>query len=299
MTGYATATNRSSNMAVFVTVKSVNHRFLDLHLKLPPELEPLEAKVRKLVRERLTRGHVDLSIVLEREGGVDAHIDHGLVSAYLDAYNKLRSEFGVSAEADLNTVLKVPGALSFAPAALAEGEASEMENLVLQTLGDALTSLDAMRAEEARAIAAELAGRLESIARADDEIETLRAGAERVYLQRLRDRLTELAGDVVSADRLAQEAAVLADRSDVSEELLRMKSHLQQFQAVLNMPADDPQAGEAGKRLDFLLQEMNRESNTVLSKTSGLGEAGIRITNLGLTIKAEIEKLREQVQNLQ
>jgi len=299
MTGYAAATGRCGDMAVFVTVKSVNHRFLDLHMKLPPELEPLEAKVRKGVRDRLTRGHVDLSMVLEREGGVDAHMDHALVSAYLEAYNKLRAEFALTAEPDLNTVLKVPGALSFSPGALGEQEAGEMEKLVLQTLDDALARLDTMRAEEARAIAAELRGRLQNIGRANDEIGQLRAGAERIYMQKLRDRLAELAGDLVPVERIAQEAAVLADRSDVSEELLRMKSHLQQFEALLSMRDDDPQAGEAGKRLDFLLQEMNREANTILSKTSGLGEVGIRITNLGLSVKAEIEKLREQVQNLQ
>jgi uncharacterized protein (TIGR00255 family) len=299
MTGYAAASGRRGSMAVFITVKSVNHRFLDLHLKLPPELEPLEAKIRKAVRERLTRGHVDLSIVLEREGGVDAHIDHALVVAYLDAYNRLRQEFGLTAEADLNTVLKVPGALSFVPAALGDEEAQAMEDLVLGTLGEALDRLDAMRAEEARSLSAELAGRLQTIRRAHDEIERLRNGAERAYMHKLRDRLTELASDAVSPERIAQEAAILADRSDVSEELMRLRSHLQQFQALLEAKDADLAAGEAGKRLDFLLQEMNRESNTILSKTSGLGDVGVRITTLGLSVKAEIEKLREQVQNLQ
>jgi uncharacterized protein (TIGR00255 family) len=296
MTGYAAASGRGGNTAVLVTVKSVNHRFLDLHLRLPPELDPLEAKVRQKVREMVGRGHIDLTVVLERDAGVEAHIDRALVSAYMEAYNRLRHDFGVTAEADLNSVLKVPGVLSFTPANLAAAESEEIESLVLGTLADALRRMDEMRAQEARTIAGELRGRVESIARAVEEIEQLRGGAQNIYLQRLRERVGELLGESISPERLAQEAALLVDRSDVSEELLRMKSHVQQFQRLLTA---EEEAREAGKRLDFLLQEMNRESNTVLSKTSGLAEAGIRIANLGLHIKAEIEKLREQVQNLQ
>lgn len=296
MTGYAAASGRRDQTTVLVTVKSVNHRFLDLHLKLPPELEPLEPRLRRLVRDHLHRGHLDVSVILERDGGVEAHIDRALVRAYLEAYNRLRAEFGLTAEADLNAVLKVPGAVSYVPAALEAAEAQELEALVLETLSEALRKLDVMRAEEARTIAAELCARLEEIRRATEEIEQLRSGAVQLALERLRQRLSELLADHLPPERLAQEAALLAERSDVSEELLRLKSHLQQFQLLLSAPAGGE---EAGKRLDFLLQEMNRESNTILSKTSGLGEAGIRITGLGLQVKAEIEKLREQVQNLQ
>ena len=296
MTGYAAASSRGENTAVRVTVKSVNHRFLDLHLRLPAELEPMEPKVRRLVRDHLSRGHLDVTVSLEREGGVEAQIDRALVRAYLEAYNRLRSEFGLTAEADLNTVLKMPGVVNYVPEARGSAEAGQLEALVLETLSQALERLDAMRAEEARSIAAELSARLEEIGRALAEIEQLRGGAEQLYLERLRQRLCELLADQPSPERLAQEAALLAERSDVSEELLRLKSHLAQFQALLGSPAE---ASEAGKRLDFLLQEMGRESNTILSKSSGLGEAGIQIARLGLKVKAEIEKLREQVQNLQ
>lgn len=295
MTGYAASSGHRGNTAVLVTVKSVNHRFLDLHLHLPPELDPLETKVRQAVRGTVRRGHLDLTLVLERDAGVEAHIDRALVSAYMQAYNRLRADFGLTAEADLNSVLKVPGVLSFTPANLAEEESKEMESLVMDTLGDALRKLDEMRGREARAIAAELTERAAEMRRGVEEIERLRAGAQQVYLQRLRDRLRELIGEQVAPERLAQETAMLVDRSDVSEELLRMKSHLQQLDHLLQ----SEEAGDAGKRLDFLLQEMIREANTILSKTSGLAEAGIRITNIGLHLKAEIEKLREQVQNLQ
>jgi len=295
MTGYAAASGRRGKTAVLVTVKSVNHRFLDLHLHLPPELDPLETKVRQVVRDTVRRGHLDLAVVLERDAGVEAHIDRALVSAYMQAYNRLRADFGLTAEADLNSVLKVPGVLSFTPANLAEEESKEIESLVVDTVSEALRKLDEMRGREARAIAAELTERAAEMRRGVEEIEQLRAGAQQLYLQRLRDRLRELIGEQVAPERLAQEAALLVDRSDVSEELLRMKSHLQQLDHLLQ----SEEAGDAGKRLDFLLQEMIREANTILSKTSGLAEAGIRITNIGLHLKAEIEKLREQVQNLQ
>jgi uncharacterized protein (TIGR00255 family) len=295
MTGYAASSGRRGNTAALVTVKSVNHRFLDLHLRLPPELDALETKVRQAVRDTVRRGHLDLTLVLERDAGVDAHIDRALVSAYMQAYNRLRADFGLTAEADLNSVLKVPGVLSFTPANLAEEESKEIESLVMDTLSDALRKLDEMRGREACAIAAELTERAAEMRRGVEEIEQLRAGAQQLYLQRLRDRLRELIGEQVAPERLAQEAAMLVDRSDVSEELLRMKSHLQQLDHLLQ----SEEAGDAGKRLDFLLQEMNREANTILSKTSGLAEAGTRITNIGLHLKAEIEKLREQVQNLQ
>lgn len=295
MTGYAATSGRRGKTAVLVTVKSVNHRFLDLHLRLPPELDPLESKVRQQVRETVRRGHLDLSIVLERDAGVEAHIDRALVSAYMEAYNRMRADFGLIAEADLNSVLKVPGVLSFTPANLAEAESNEIESLVMETLANALHKLDEMRAREARTLAAEFTRRIGEMRRDVEQIEQLRAGAEHVYQQRLLDRVSELIGDKIAPERLAQETAILVDRSDVSEELLRMKSHLHQFEHLLG----SEEAVEAGKRADFLLQEMNREANTILSKTSGLAEAGIRITNLGLQIKAEIEKLREQVQNLQ
>ena len=296
MTGYAAASRRTDTVAVTVRVKSVNHRFLDMHLKLSAELEPLEPKLRRMMRQHLRRGHLDVTVVLERDGGVEVHMDRALVGAYLEAYSRLRSEFWLSAEPDLSTILKVPGAVRYVPALPGSAEEQGMETLVLETLLEALGRLDAMRAEEGRNIAAEMSARLEEVGRATEEIERLRADAEPLCLERLRERLAELLADHLPPERLVQEAALLAERSDVSEELLRLKSHRQQFQTLLHSPEE---SGEAGKRLDFLLQEMNREANTVLAKTSGLGEAGLKITGLALRLKAEIEKLREQVQNLQ
>ncbi len=295
MTGYARATARADVAAVTVTVKSVNHRFLDLHVKLPAEMEALEPRLRQAVRQRLTRGHVDLTVLLEREGTVEVRFERALVRGYLDAFRRLKEEFGLAAEADLNALLKLPGAFSVLPGGVAADESQRLEQLLLQALDEALTALDRMRAEEARAIAEEMRARAEKVRQTAARIEALRAGADRVFFERLRDRVAELLGEAADRERIAQEAALLAERSDVSEEILRLRSHVEQFVELLAAPPE----GEAGKRLDFLLQEMNRESNTLLAKTAGLGQVGLEITDLGIQAKAEIEKLREQVQNLQ
>lgn len=295
MTGYASACARGDGARVTVTLKSVNHRYLDLHLKLPPELEALEPRLRQAVRQRLSRGHVDLSVALEREGAVAVRFDRALVRGYLDAFRRLREEFGVAAEPDLNVLLKIPGAVTVEPAQLGSEEARALEQLLFGALDEALAALDGMRAQEARAMEREMRARAAEIQEAAGRIEALRAGADRVFFERLRTRVEELLAVAADRDRIAQEAALLAERSDVSEEVLRLKSHVQQFLELLAAPPD----GEAGKRLDFLLQEMNRESNTILAKTAGLGDVGLQITEMGIRAKAEIEKLREQVQNLQ
>lgn len=295
MTGYASATARADGASVTVTLKSVNHRFLDLHVKLPGEVEALEPKLRQAVRRRLSRGHVDLAVVLEHPGAVEVRFDRPLIRGYLEAFRRLGEEFGVACEPDVNALLKLPGAFSVAPADLRSEEAQGLERLLFQALEQAMEALDRMRAEEARVMEKEMRARAAQIQQIAGRIEDLRVGADRHFFERLRDRLAELLGEAADRDRIAQEAALLVERSDVSEEVLRLKSHVEQFLALLSAPPE----GEAGKRLDFLLQEMNRESSTILAKTAGLGQVGIQITEMGIQAKAEIEKLREQVQNLQ
>ncbi len=294
MTGYARATAQSDGMTATVTLKSVNHRYLDLHLRLPAELDFLESKLRQAVRARLTRGHIELNVSLDRPAGVEVRFDHALVKGYLSALATLRQETGIEGAPDLDALLRIPGVLSVG-GPTENGQSEKTEALLLSTLEQAITSLDAMRADEARFLKQEMRGRTTILEQAAAAIENLRLGADRQVFERLRDRVTELAGQVTDRDRIALEAALLVERSDVSEEILRLKSHVQQFVEML----DRPPAGEAGKRLDFLLQEMNREANTILSKTAGLGEVGLQITEKAIQAKVEIEKLREQVQNLQ
>lgn len=295
MTGYATATARENSTAVTVTLKSVNHRFLDLNLKAPSEIDPLEMRIKQAVRAKLSRGHVDVSVTLERQGSAEVRFDRALLSGYLAAFRGVQQEFGLSQEPDLGLLLKIPGAVSVQSGPATGPDLEKTERLLFQALEQALISLDTMRKQEALSLAEELRTRAANLERVTTRIATLREGADQVFFERLRERITELTGEAAPPERIAQEAAILVERSDVSEEVLRLRSHVTQFVEHLSGGPN----GEAGKRLDFLLQEMNREANTILSKTAGLGQVGLEITDLAIQAKAEIEKLREQVQNLQ
>jgi len=291
MTGYAQVKSHiSDQLTLAVSLKSVNHRFLDLHLRIPGELDAVEMKVRRVLKERLHRGHIEVTLGLERAGGVEFAVNRELVGGYLRAFRQAAEEFGVSAEPDLNAVLKLPGALNAAEV----GEATEqLEEHVTAALELAIERLNHMREEEGRGAGAELRERMQHLSKATREVEGLRGKVIKAYHDKVHGRMQELIGSHADPDRILQEAAMLAERSDIQEELVRMKSHIGHFLSHLDS------GGEVGKKLDFLLQEMNRESNTLLSKTTGVAGEALRITELGLAMKSEIEKAREQVQNLE
>jgi uncharacterized protein (TIGR00255 family) len=169
----------------------------------------------------------------------------------------------------------------------------EVESAVLASVEAALALLNKMREEEGKGIARELRGRMENLRAAAVGVEAHRSSVLRAYSERLQSRMRDMLGAQVDKDRILQEAALLVDRSDIQEELVRLSAHADQFIALLD------HGGEVGKKMDFLLQEMNREANTLLSKTSGLAGEALNITQAGLLMKAEIEKAREQVQNLE
>jgi uncharacterized protein (TIGR00255 family) len=291
MTGYAQVRSQvSDELTITLSLKSVNHRFLDLHLRMPGELDPLEMKVRRVLKERLHRGHLEVTLGLERSGGASFAVNRDLVGGYLRTFREVAEEFGVSAEPDLNAVLKLPGALN--PAEDRAGIAA-MEQQVTAALEQAIERLNHMREEEGRGAVAELRNRMTHLSSATHEVDQLRGRVLKAYQEKLHGRMQELLGAHVDHDRLLQEAAMLAERSDIQEELVRMKNHIQHFLSLLDA------GGEVGKKLDFLLQEMNREANTLMSKTTGVVGEALRITALGLAMKSEIEKAREQVQNLE
>jgi uncharacterized protein (TIGR00255 family) len=291
MTGYAQVkVHAGDEFAFSLSLKSVNHRFLDLHLRIPPELDPIEIKIRRILKERLHRGHVEVTLALERAGGTGFEVNRQLVGGYLRTFRAIAEEFGVSAEPDLNAVLKLPGALN----ATANGDtAQRLEQHVAAALEDAIQRLNRMREDEGGGAAVELRERMQHLSNATHEVDQLRDKVSRAYYDKVRGRMQELLNSQVDPDRILQEAAMLAERSDIQEELVRMKNHIQHFLSVLDA------GGEVGKKLDFLLQEMNREANTLLSKTSGVAGEALRMTELGLAMKSEIEKAREQVQNLE
>jgi len=290
MTAFAQFKGQVRPDAAFtLALKSVNHRFLDLHLRMPPQSDALEIKLRRLLKEKIARGHVELTLALDGAGAAPLAVNHELVGGYVNAFRHAARELGIAGEPDLNAVLRMPGALS-----VGETEFdAESEARVLAGLADAIAQLDHMRMEEGHGIERELRERMARLRSAAAEVEKHRGGVSRAYLEKIQSRLKELIGGHADQDRILQEAALLAERSDIQEEIVRLSNHIQHFLGVLEA------GGEAGKKLDFLLQEMNREANTLLSKTSGVSGEGLRITELGLSMKAEIEKAREQVQNVE
>jgi len=293
MTGYAQARRAENGFAMRVSVRSVNHRFLDLHVRVPEGFEPLEPRIRQIVRDRVRRGHLDVTLRYEPAGPAAIAINEEVAAAYVQAVNGLRKQFAIHAEPDLAAVLRLPGVIGPAAASIDE-ELAKLEEIVAACLAEALDTLDRMREHEGDVLRQEMLGRLTSISGLAAKVETLAERARPAFAKRLETRLKELLGETqLEPARIVQEAAIAAERSDISEELTRLASHVRQFESVLNAAAD------AGKKLDFLLQEMQREANTLLSKTPGNEAEGLEITNCGLEIKSEIEKLREQVQNIE
>lgn len=290
MTGFAQVKGQVNGQVGFaLSLKSVNHRFLDVHFRMPSGSDELEMKLRRLLKERLARGHVELTLSLERSGEAAWGLNRELVGGYVEVFRAAAKEFGVSGEPDLNVILRMPGAME-AGAMSGDGE---IEAAVLAKMEEALRRLNEMREEEGRGIERELRERMKHLQEASAGVSGHRSQVLQTYMEKLETRMQELIGMQVDGERLVQEAALLVDRSDIREEVVRLDTHIQHFLALLD------QGGEVGKKLDFLLQEMNREANTLLSKTSGLAGDALKITEMGLAMKAEIEKSREQVQNIE
>ena len=285
----ATAASSNGQLAFSLSLKAVNHRFLDLHFRLPSGTDSLEMQLRRLLKEKMARGHVEVTLSLERSTSETFAINREIVGGYIAAFRAAAGEFSLSAEPDLNAVLRIPGALDSAN----ETADGEIEAAVMAKVGEALDRLNQMREEEGRGIARELRERMAHLAEAAKSVQQHRRAVLQNYSDRLQSRLQELLGATVDKERVLQEAALLVDRSDIQEEIVRLENHVQHFLGLIE------QGGEIGKKLDFLLQEMNREANTLLSKTSGLAGEALKITEAGLAMKAEIEKSREQVQNLE
>jgi uncharacterized protein (TIGR00255 family) len=290
MTGFSQVKGQINHELAFsLSLKSVNHRFLDLHFRMPSDSDGLEMKLRRTLKEKIARGHIEVTLSLERASESAFVLNRQLVAGYVEAFRAAAREFGIASEPDLNVILRMPGAMD-TNAMPADGE---LDSAVLDKLEEALTRLNSMRDEEGRGIEQELRRRMSHIAKAGAGVGEHRSAVLHAYMEKLKSRMQELVGSQMDGDRIVQEAALLVDRSDIQEELVRLHTHVNHFLALLDG------GGEIGKKLDFLLQELNREANTLLSKTSGLAGEALKITEMGLAIKSEIEKAREQVQNLE
>jgi uncharacterized protein (TIGR00255 family) len=294
MTGFASISGVvAGGRSLALTIKSVNHRHLDLQLRVPMGLDALELGLRKAVKAAVRRGHVELTVMLEKEAQAAlVEWNEALVAAHVTAFRRAAERFGVTQEPDLNGILRMPGVLSSTSVAM---DVSEMEAPVLAAMDDLLARFNASRAVEGDSLAAELRAGMDRLAELTAEARELRVGVAAAEFTKLRARLKVLLdGEGISEDRMMAEAALLATRSDVEEELVRLKTHVERFRELLEG------GGELGRQLDFLLQEMVRESNTLMSKTgASSGDSGLRLTEVGLQMKVELERAREQVQNLE
>jgi uncharacterized protein (TIGR00255 family) len=296
MTGFARVSRSLSSGELTLTLKTVNHKGLDLHFHMPMEFDAVEPALRAAIRKRISRGHAQVQVSFKRNADAAAAgagvINESMLRAWLESFREMAAHLGIDSKPDLNQALRLPGMIE-TRAASAEPDPS-LEAETLTAAAEALDELDQFRLREGEAIDIELRARIKSIHEIVCKMEDIRSRALPYFHKRLQDKLGELLnGAQIEPARLAQEAALIAERSDISEELVRLKTHADQTAALIS--AD----GETGKKLDFLLQEMNRESNTILSKTGGLGDQGLALTDLGLAAKAEIDRIREQSLNIE
>jgi uncharacterized protein (TIGR00255 family) len=293
MTGFARVQRSTPQGEISISLKSVNHKGLDPHFHLETDLDALESVLRTTLKKAVLRGHVDIRCSLVRSGDAAAGgLNAPLLHAAVAAFRKLAREEGLdNAQPDLNQLMRLPGMFG---AGAEPAPDPSLERPLLAAFEEALEVLNQFRSREGAELAALIRDHNHAIAAGAAELADIRSRATPAFQSRLAERLNELLGNsTLDPQRIAQEAALLADRSDIGEEISRLQIHSRQLDEILDA------GGEVGKKLDFLLQEMNRETNTVLSKTSGIGDLGLRITDLALASKAAIEKIREQALNLE
>lgn len=296
MTGFGSARAEAANLTVLVEIKSVNHRYIDIHIKIPGEFQSFENQIRQKISSTFKRGRFDVFVRIDyKRSAVRLEANEELVRAYVALHERLKLQFPIEGGISLDMLSKIPGLVSISDSGLSEHEVSLIGTAVDGSAAEACRKLAAMRQVEGQTLLKDIDTRLASIAR---HVELIEAGAQGFiehYRKQLVARIEELAPELVSESghRLETEALLYAERSDITEETTRLRSHLEQFAGLKSLP------DETGKRMDFILQEMNREVTTVLSKTSGLNERGAAIGQAAIEIKVEIEKLREQVQNIE
>lgn len=289
MTGFGSARAQVETEELSVEIRSVNGKFCEVKTRLPRELQALEAEAVRRVKDRLARGTVDLSVRRGTAQGQSVRtprIDDVLAGRLAAEFRSLRDRLGLEGDVRISDVVAVPGVVMVEET---PPDAERAGQAMLLALDEALEHLVAMREREGESLRADLDARLRLVEGHRARLAAAAPEAVREQQERIVQRVSELAGNVtLDPQRLAQEVALLAERSDIAEELTRLESHVQQFRGLMDAP--DP----AGRRLDFLVQELNREANTIASKASWTGAAEITVE-----LKAEIERIREQVQNVE
>ena len=288
MTGYGKGDAVSEQGSFLVEIRSVNHRYGEVSVRMPRAFLSQENEIKRLVSAQLKRGKIDVTVLWEEASGVDSivQVNRELALGYCETFRQLSGELGLSGEVPLALILAQKGVLRDSGTTV--DEAGLLPQLTL-SVRSALTAIDSMRTREGEALASDLLARRRQVAEWVEQIRVRTPLMVADYQQKLTARLAQLLGDVeLDPARLAQEVALLADRCDITEELVRLNSHFAQFDEALHMK--EP----VGRKLDFLMQEMNREVNTIGSKANDAA-----IASLVIQVKAEMEKMREQVQNVE
>ncbi len=287
MTGFGKGDYRKDGLEIGVEVRSVNNRFLDVSIKCPHILNPYEETMRALIRESLSRGHIDVfvSVLDKREKARKLYVDLAAARAYAEAASTLKREFpGIADDTTVTFLLKSPDVVR-------PEEATEADEVLLgglkEALALALSALREMRRKEGERLKADLLSRMGTIAALREKIALRAPLVAEEYRKKLTDRINEFLGGKVDESRILTEAAVFADKCNIDEELTRLSSHIAEFKKICEEPV-------VGRKLDFLVQEFNRECNTVCSKSNDAA-----LTAYALEMKNEIEKVREQIQNLE
>ncbi len=289
MTGFGRATASENDYSITVEMKTVNNRFLDINLRLPGELQLLEPVIKKLIGSRLARGRVEVNLQYDRGDEVHFELNRPLIVGFLAAMKEMQEEFSLKGEPDLNVIARLPNVVETRK----EEPGSEFLATVEKVFAVALDDLEAMRTTEGEMLNTEMLSRLSEIEARIPAIESESANVAEEYRLRLVKRIGEMLAHSdsqidIDQSRVAQEVAFLADRADISEEVARLRTHIEHFREIVT------DEREVGKRLDFLTQELNREANTIASKTNNM-----IVKENALAIKSEIEKIREQVQNVE
>lgn len=287
MTGYGKG-NISENLRNYqVEIKSVNHRYLDISVKMPRVLSYLEEDVKKVISSKVKRGKIDVFVTFENSSteGKEIKINNEIAKMYINQLKQLAEEENILANIEVTEISKYPDVLSVQNTQ----DDEQIKKELIEATTIATDKLVRMRQVEGSKMAEDLLKRIEKINQKIEKISELSTGLIEEYVVKLRERIQEiLKTDIVDETRLAQETVIFADKSSIQEELTRLNSHIHQFKTLLN------NEGAIGKKLDFIIQEMNRESNTIASKSVKL-----EITNLVIEIKTELEDIREQIQNIE
>ncbi|MDD2201521.1 MAG: YicC family protein [Firmicutes bacterium] len=287
MTGYGRAASSSPNGAVTVEIRSLNHRYFDVSLRMPREFSSVEERVRSHISERVARGRIEVSVSVEWRGesrsvAFDAH----LARAYAEGLASLADALELEPIRSVDAVSRLPDVMTVSEA---EVDADSLWEMLRPALSDAIDQVVEMRKEEGARLERDIASRIEVMEQTIDEVGRRAPEVVEAYRVKLARRVSEMIGDVrVDESRLATEVALFADRCDITEETVRFKSHIKQFRDTIL------ESGDCGKKLDFIIQEMNREANTIAAKSQDSS-----ISALAVEIKAELEKVREQVQNVE